>query len=380
METLELIAAPLQQLTTRAAHCKEMTSKIHDLESRSLATGPKGQTVEDDAVHARRQLITLKGAAGTFAGRHLNILPTYKRREIDNGHFSVVCCMRLGLPFPATQRLADCSCKKPVEGGWHWFNCKKLGVGHYAHNACTHVMMQLLAKIGIRVTKEPKVNPTSTCERADVVIHEADDLGGKAFFDFTAINPLAKSFQRVHYTVDAPSPGHENAQTTNDDTSSETNYNVVSIGMCAAVRQRELEKIAKYAETLHRQGHQFYPFVISTLGGWGNACKKFFMVVEKLMPHTSGASFAKWKSNFITDMCCTFVKAQGEQIIKGIKKTRRIPDYEEVVYEDYTIDDGFYVLNPTGDNAATLADTPLSDQDESDSESESDSITGLSSE
>ena len=149
--------------------------------------------------------------------------------------------------------------------------------------------------------------------------------------------------------------------------------------MCAAVRQRELEKIAKYAETLHRQGHQFYPFVISTLGGWGNACKKFFMVVEKLMPHTSGASFAKWKSNFITDMCCTFVKAQGEQIVSGIKKARGISDNDEVVFEDYILEDEF-VLDPTGANPVTLAVVPLSDQDESDSESESDDNTGLSSE
>ena len=116
--------------------------------------------------------------------------------------------------------------------------------------------------------------------------------------------------------------------------------------MCAAVRQRELEKIAKYAETLHRQGHQFYPFVISTLGGWGNACKEFLKVVEKIMPHSSMTPFAKWKSNFITDMCCTFVKAQGEQIVSGIKKARGISDNDEVVFEDYILEDEF-VLDPT---------------------------------
>ena len=51
-----------------------------------------------------------------------------------------------------------------------------------------------------------------------------------------------------------------------------------------------------------------------------------------------------------------------------------------MTYEDYTPDDGFHVLDPTGVLSAILADAPLSDQDESGSELESDDNTGPSSE
>ena len=97
------------------------------------------------------------------------------------------------------------------------------------------------------------------------------------------------------------------------------------------------------------------------------------------MPHSGAASFAKWKTNFITDMCCTFFKAQGEQIISGIKKARGISDNDEVIYEDYILEDEFE-QDPNGAIPVTLVDALLSDQDKSGSESELDDNTGPSSE
>jgi hypothetical protein len=238
------------------------------------------------------QLSNVLQSCGREAAYAFTAIPKLKEFYIEPDIFRAMVCMRLDLPIPFI-RAGACHCGKGNvnRDGYHLYSACKLSTepAKQTHDAVRNLLAQMARSAGFNCT----IESSETLRQVDDATHQRTDLtitnydqGGLIFEGDVAItDPRRLSAS----TRSAPEQ---------------------------AAKDREAEKIKKYADKVSVTGAVFRPLVAELYGRWGPSLRAWFRHIVEHMARAHGRPAAMYSLYWSQRLAVTMQKTIMQGMIR----------------------------------------------------------------
>ena len=229
----------------------------------SNAIAQKNTTALLASVVSDKDSARLQSLQGPYAGAWLDSIPSSRKFALSSPEFNLASCMRLGIPLPFGEWVANCECGSKLDAeGFHLLTCKSGGGPNWQHNSLVASWSDCLLDLGIHHRKEPRNRYSNSDDRPDIVVFDSEN-GSSLDLDVSFAHPWSKDYLKRTARI------------------------------CGfAAKKREDLKFSKYDQERLASGDSpaFTPLVFEHFGCWGEKAVDYLRVLSRKSRDAVGKS------------------------------------------------------------------------------------------